>query len=121
MATMLVKTFAGAWPSVSTQPKSTMFREAYKIASGFTAPVIISRKTIAGDCSSGIGAFVVVNQEGWIVTAAHILDQFQALMAECEKSKQVASEREAIESDATLSDKDKRKKIGKLKYPPKPS
>lgn len=98
-----------------------MFREAYKIASGFTAPVIISRKTISGECSSSIGAFVVINKDGWIVTAAHILDQFQELSDECKKSEQVTSARESIQADTTLSDKEKRKKIGKLTYPPKSS
>ena len=41
-----------------------MFRDVYKIASKFTLPVIISGKTISGECSSAIGAFVVINEDG---------------------------------------------------------
>ena len=43
-----------------------MFRLAYKIAREFTFPVILSRRTIAGACSSSIGAYVVINADGWI-------------------------------------------------------
>lgn len=98
-----------------------MFREAYKIASTFTGPVVISRRTISGDCSSAIGAFVVINPEGWIVTAAHILDQFETLSSESNKAKEVALAKQGILSDSSLTEKEKRKKIGKLDYPPKNS
>lgn len=96
-----------------------MFRDAYRIAEGFTAPVIISRRTIAGECSSSIGAFVVINSDGWIVTAAHILDQFQTLASQAEQANKVTAQKKAILEDAALNEKQKRKEIGKLSYPPK--
>lgn len=98
-----------------------MFRNAYKIASGFTAPVIISRKAISGECASAIGAFVVINKDGWIVTAAHILDQLETLKTQTTKAAEVALAKQSIQSDHSLSEKEKRKKIGKLDYPPQNS
>ncbi len=49
-----------------------MFSKAFQIAAGFTRPVVISSRTVKGDCHSSVGAYVVVNREGWFVTAAHL-------------------------------------------------
>ena len=51
-----------------------MFSKAVPVAAGFTRPMVISSRTAQGACSSTIGAYVVVNREGWILTAGHLLD-----------------------------------------------
>ena len=51
-----------------------MFSEAVPIAAGFTRPMVISSRTTEGACGSTIGAYVVVNREGWILTAGHLLE-----------------------------------------------
>lgn len=51
-----------------------MFTRAVPIASGFTRPVVLSSCTSNGDCRSTVGACVVLNREGWILTAGHLLD-----------------------------------------------
>ena len=51
-----------------------MFSEAVSVAAGFTRPMVISSRTTKGVCSSTIGAHVVLNREGWILTAGHLLD-----------------------------------------------
>ena len=51
-----------------------MFSKAVPIAAGFTRPVVISSRTTQGACAGTIGAYVVVNPEGWILTAGHLLD-----------------------------------------------
>ena len=51
-----------------------MFSKAVSIAAGFTRPVVISWRTAKGECASTIGAYVVVNPGGWILTASHLLD-----------------------------------------------
>ena len=50
-----------------------MFSKAVSIAAGFTRPVVISSRTGQGACAGTIGAYVVVNREGWILTAGHLL------------------------------------------------
>ncbi len=54
-----------------------MFTTAYAIASAFTRPVVISSRTVKGDCSAAIGAYVALNADGWIVTAAHLIAMIQ--------------------------------------------
>jgi hypothetical protein len=51
-----------------------MFKSTIALAQKSTSPVVLSRLTIAGKCSSVIGTFVIVNRDGWIVTAGHIHD-----------------------------------------------
>ena len=46
-----------------------MFSKAVPIAVGFTRPVVISSRTTQGACAGTIGAYVVVNREGSILTA----------------------------------------------------
>ena len=50
-----------------------MFTEAIARAGKFTIPVVISSRTVAGKCRCEIGAGVVVNPDGWVLTAAHVL------------------------------------------------
>ncbi|MDY0293879.1 MAG: trypsin-like peptidase domain-containing protein [Candidatus Methanomethylophilaceae archaeon] len=57
-----------------------MFADACERAARFTRPVIISTRQADGKVTAGCGAFVVLNEDGWIVTAGHIFDsllQFQ--------------------------------------------
>ena len=51
-----------------------MFSTAVPIAASFTRPVVISSRTTQGVCAATIGTYVVVNREGWILTAGHLLD-----------------------------------------------
>ena len=55
-----------------------MFSNAVPIAAGFTRPVVISSRTTQGACAGTIGTYVVVNREGWILTAGHLLDIVRA-------------------------------------------
>ncbi len=56
-----------------------MFATAIAKARQFTRPVVISRRSATGECSSTVGAYVAVNADGWILTAAHILRYCQQL------------------------------------------
>ena len=51
-----------------------MFAKAYSLARCFTQPVIISTRLYDKTVECTGGAFVVLNDEGWIITAAHLFD-----------------------------------------------
>jgi len=53
---------------------ASLFAAAYTHVSKFTHPVIVSRRLVGGEIESGIAAFVVLNSDGWIATAAHVLE-----------------------------------------------
>lgn len=54
-----------------------MFSEAYKKAVVFTQPVIVSIAMATGEVMSSVATFVVINDEGWVMTAAHVLAALQ--------------------------------------------
>ena len=51
-----------------------MFREATARARMFTRPVVVSFREPDGRVGTSVGTYVVVNDAGWVVTTAHVLD-----------------------------------------------
>lgn len=55
-----------------------MFARALQIAQAFTRPVIISTRRASGAVGSGCAAFIVLNRDGWMVTAGHVMNELLA-------------------------------------------
>ena len=91
-----------------------MFQKAYAIASNFTFPVVLSRRTINGKCSSAIGSFVVLNNDGWVITASHIVKMYLEMQAEVDRVSKLKAETVSIQNDTSLSPKEKKKRLHKL-------
>lgn len=75
-----------------------MFAKACAIARQFTFPIIISFRTSDGKCTSGIGAFVVINEDGWFITAFHIMAQLNKLGLAHKEYKETIEKRAEIEN-----------------------
>ncbi len=88
-----------------------MFRHALKVAAEYTRPIVISRRTVGGACSSSIGTYVVLNPDGWIVTAGHILSQWDKLVQNVKHTKDAVEARDAINSDKGLNRKERNKRL----------
>jgi hypothetical protein len=91
-----------------------VFADAYRIAASFTKPVIVSWANADGSCQSGVGSFVVVNDEGWILTAHHIVALLGQLGARKKAYEDHRAALAAIQNDAGLLGDQKRKKIKQL-------
>ena len=48
-----------------------MFEHALTLARGFTRPLVVSTRRASGAVESSVGAYVLVNEGGWFVSAAH--------------------------------------------------
>ena len=59
-----------------------MFQDACELARHFTRPVVMSTQVVEGGVSAGVGAFVVLNPDGWILTAAHIANDVLQCVAD---------------------------------------
>lgn len=92
-----------------------MFAEAYKIASGFTQPVIILTKRFDGAIECGIGSFVLINRDGWFLSAAHILEAQIRYDKGHEELSAYEEQKKEIESHPSWADKYKQNKIRSLK------
>jgi hypothetical protein len=94
-----------------------MFVNAVQSASGFTRPVVISRLGYDGQCSSIIGAYIVLNKEGWIATAWHIMDLHQQLEKSIKACSDFDQKKHEIETSKKLTPNQRK---GQLRQLPKP-
>jgi hypothetical protein len=95
-----------------------MFVNAIKKISSVTFPLIISKRFFSGKVESGCATFILLNKEGWILTASHVVEtHFQYQKSQNELS--VYNEKiKSIQSDVNLNEKHKRKKINKIQTNP---
>jgi len=96
-----------------------MFAKAYQIASNYTQPVLISTLRFDGTVECSIGTFVIVNAEGWIVTAAHIFEVMTAHQRDIAEINQYNQEVSEIENNKYLSFNDKKKSLARVSFNPK--
>lgn len=95
-----------------------MFADAYKIASSFTQPVVISTRCFDKTVECGCGAFIVLNDEGWIITVAHLWESYFAFQHHTKEISDYHAQLQVIQHDQKLDAKQKRKRIGRLKTNP---
>ena len=93
-----------------------MFRTALTLARGFTFPLILSRVSWDKKCSASIGAFVVINDEGWIVTAEHNIAHLQKMEAEALVCR--AYESDLAAAQAIADPRQQKHALRQLKRPP---
>jgi Trypsin-like peptidase domain len=51
-----------------------VFASAHRLAARYTHPIVVSARLYDGRVQCAVGAFVVLNEDGWILTAAHLLE-----------------------------------------------
>ncbi len=56
-----------------------MFQKALQIAQGFTLPVIVSHRRESGALGSNMATHMVINDEGWCLTAYHVVKMMNDL------------------------------------------
>lgn len=66
-----------------------MFADAIEQAGEYTCPYVALRRKHDGTVFSSIGAFVILNSDGWVLTAAHIVDEIKRARASVEGGKQI--------------------------------
>ena len=91
-----------------------MFRKACSDARGYTIPVVISTRLVNGKCSAGVGCAIVLNDDGWILTAAHIGLELAKLSEAVGKTNNRRTQAKAIRDDTSLNSKQKGKKLRAL-------
>jgi S1-C subfamily serine protease len=95
-----------------------MFVKAIGLATGYTWPRIVSIRRPSGRVQTEVGTLVVVNPEGWFVTAAHLLSANQQAAVDRPKVEAHDQAVKAITGDAGLTVKQQREKVGRLRQDP---
>ncbi len=69
-----------------------MFADAIEQAGAYTCPYVAMRRKHDGTVFSNIGAFVVLNSDGWVLTAAHIVDEVRRARASVEAGRKLEAQ-----------------------------
>ncbi len=96
-----------------------MFADACKLATRYTYPVVIARRYFDRTTECGCAAFVVLNEKGWIATAAHLLAADDALQPSCREISAYYGKILSIQGEQELTIEEKRQRISRLKTNPK--
>lgn len=95
-----------------------MFATACKIAAQYTHPVVAAFRRHDGQCNALFGSFVVVNREGWIVTADHIMRSIADLLESNGAYYDLAQQHETRRNDSLLSADEKQRWVEANAFPP---
>mgnify|MGYP002623929061 CR=1 FL=1 len=68
-----------------------MFAEACQKAMKYTRPVAISTRQYDGTLRTDVGTMIVVNPEGWVITAGHLFDSFMKFREDTKKIEEINS------------------------------
>lgn len=96
-----------------------MFQAALKKVQQYTLPVVVSSRRQDGTTGSSIGVFIVLNRDGWILTAWHIVDEITKIAEELTLYNKFMDESSRIKADETTTRAQKKKELRSLAQPPK--
>jgi len=71
-----------------------MFKDSYELAKQYTKPLVVTIRYYDKKIVGGLGSFIILNDEGWLVTAAH---NFGASFAFNEHQKELKEYNEKIQ------------------------
>ena len=91
-----------------------MFSKAYQIASHYTQPILISHVKFDGTVECGVATFVIVNADGWIITAAHVFDILIAHQRDTVEINQYTQQLQGINNNPNLNTHQKNGQIEAL-------
>ncbi|MFN5421945.1 MAG: hypothetical protein ACK5AO_01650 [bacterium] len=82
-----------------------MFNKAYNIANKFTNPLIVTLRFFDNTIEGGLGSFIVINDEGWCMTAAHNFGAAFTFNQHQQKIKEYQEKVYKIDANTQLKDK----------------
>jgi hypothetical protein len=95
-----------------------MFAKACRKAWDFTRPVVMFMQCVDGKCRTSVGSYVVVNREGWFLSAWHLYTLMTDLNATVTNIETYHQQVEAVTNDRRLSHGDRKRALKHLKAPP---
>ena len=92
-----------------------MFSQAMAQAAEYTRPIIVTKRLENQQVTCGMATFVVINNSGWVLTAAHVVQD--VLVAEQHKKErdQFQHDVDAINANPTYSTGKKKHEVNQLK------
>ena len=94
-----------------------MFADAVSQAQNFTRPIVVSWVTPPGICKSTVGAYIIVNDQGWILTAYHMIELIKKLGDQKQQFQTYDTARGAIIADASITEEIRNERLAALVSP----
>lgn len=91
-----------------------MFVTANGLARRFTHPMIVSSRQRKGSVETSVGAFVVLNRDGWIVTTAHAFGLVSKAQSDAGKAASLEAQVAALRADPATPPHRLAREIAKL-------
>lgn len=92
-----------------------MFVAALKRVAPYTCPVIVSKRYSTGEVESGCATFIILNADGWNLTAAHVIADLAAKQAHDRERAEYEAAISAIQSQTQLTGKQKKRQVATLR------
>ena len=96
-----------------------MFAKACALARCFTRPLIISMRFYDKSVKCIGGAFVVLNDEGWILTTAHLWQSYFVFQKHSKEIAEFNKQVQSIQQDQNLTAKQKSTKLRRIRPNPR--
>lgn len=92
-----------------------MFVKAYNIANKYTHPLIVAMRFFDTAVEGGLGSFIILNDEGWCITAAHNFGVYFTYNEHLKEMKEYEDRVNKINSNTQISDKQRQMLARELK------
>ena len=92
-----------------------MFSKAIAVAAEYTRPIVVSKRLKNRQVSSSMGTFIVVNKDGWILTAAHVVEDLILAAKHAKENEEYNKQVAIINADTSTSKGKKNFLINQLK------
>jgi hypothetical protein len=92
-----------------------MFAAPTAAARSYTFPVVVSFQQWDGFVDAGVGTFVVVNDDGWIATAAHLFEIGQRMLVDKPAVEALRQEIVAVDGNMSIPSAQRARQVKKLK------
>lgn len=97
-----------------------MFAKANALARQFTHPLIVSSRRRRGSVDVGVGAYVVLNRGGWVVTSAHVFGPAARARSDATKVRGLEARIAALRADQSIPEKRRAQEIEALEQAAEP-
>lgn len=91
-----------------------MFVDAYALAEHFTRPLVVSTRRLSGAVERAVATWVLLNADGWFLTAGHVFDLWRAFELHLPEVRAHRAAEAAIAADASLDADGRRAALERL-------
>src|SRR5882757_6580253 len=95
-----------------------MFAAAIATCAEFTRAVLISTRTASDKITTGCGTFILLNSDGWILTAGHVVEPLLKHLKDKAKYEAYLAAKQAIEANNAVPISKRKKQLRALEFDP---